>query len=376
MIKYVGFLVWLYSKSTGREPAGFIYVNLSALENQSPILKPSSDTLHLSLNMNQKTLARLHAKKQQVKNYLRQHPDFAQNMHERLKVELTYASNAIEGNTLSRQETALVLEKGIAVPGKKLRELTEATNHAEALERVLAHEKNHTQISEADILNIHQHILKGIDDKNAGVYRRAPVRILGSKTVLPNALKVPQLMSELIRRLQQTDQPPERVAAELHYKLVTIHPFIDGNGRTARLLFNRVLLSAGYPVTVIAPEDRLTYLKVSEQAQTGGNSEPYYLFMRKAIEKSLDLCLKQAPMTTTATPKPERRLQIGVLAKQCGEPVSSIRFRTQEGLLPVAAYSPGGYALYHPECIEKVKQIRRLQTDERLTISEIKLRLQ
>jgi len=208
------------------------------------------------------------------------------------------------------------------------------------------------------------------------VYRRDPVRILGSKTILPNALKVPQLISELVRRLQETDQAPERVAAELHYKLVTIHPFIDGNGRTARLLFNRVLLAAGYPVTVIAPEDRLTYLKVLEQAQTGGSSEPYYLFMRKAIEKSLDLCLTEAPLTTTSTTKPEKRLQIGALAKECGEPVSAIRFRTQEGLLPIEAYSPGGYALYHPDCIEKVKKIRRLQTDERLTINEIRERLQ
>ena len=206
------------------------------------------------------------------------------------------------------------------------------------------------------------------------MYRRDPVRILGSKTILPNALKVPQLMSELIHRLQQTDQAPERVAAELHYKLVTIHPFIDGNGRTARLIFNRVLLAAGYPVTVIAPENRLTYLKVLEEAQTGGSSEPYYLFMRKAMEKSLDLCLKQAPMTAKA--KPVKRLQIGALAKQCGEPVSSIRFRTQEGLLPVEGYSSGGYALYHPDCIEKVKKIRSLQTNERLTISEIRERLQ
>ena len=324
--------------------------------------------------MNQKILVRLHAKKQQVQDYLCQHPDFAQNLHERLKVELTYTSNAIEGNTLSRQETALVLEKGIAVPGKQLRELTEATNHAQALERVLTHPQNHRQITEADILHLHQQILKGIDDKNAGVYRRDPVRILGSKTILPNALKVPQLMSELILRLQQTDQAPERVAAELHYRLVTIHPFIDGNGRTARLLFNRVLLSAGYPVTVIAPEDRLAYLKVLEEAQTGGNSEPYYLFMRKAIEKSLDLCLKQAPIT--APSKPEKRLQIGALAKQCGETVSAIRFRTQEGLLPVEGYSPGGYALYHPDCIEKVKKIRSLQTHERLTINEIRERLQ
>ena len=110
--------------------------------------------------MNQKILARLQAKKEQVKNYLRQHPDFALNLHERLKVELTYTSNAIEGNTLSRQETALVIEKGLAVPGKQLRELTEATNHAEALERVLAQKKKHNQMSEADILNLHQLILK------------------------------------------------------------------------------------------------------------------------------------------------------------------------------------------------------------------------
>jgi len=110
--------------------------------------------------MNQKILARLQAKKEQVKNYLRQHPDFAQNLHDRLKVELTYTSNAIEGNTLSRQETALVIEKGLAVPGKQLRELTEATNHAEALERVLAQKKKHNQMSEADILNLHQLILK------------------------------------------------------------------------------------------------------------------------------------------------------------------------------------------------------------------------
>jgi len=97
--------------------------------------------------------------------------------------------------------------------------------------------------------------------------------------------------------------------------------------------------------------------------------------MRKAIEKSLDLCLRQAPLIAVANPKTVKRLQIGAIAKQCGEPVSAIRFRTQEGLLPVEAYSPGGYALYHPDCIEKVKKIRSLQTNERLTISEIREKL-
>lgn len=218
--------------------------------------------------------------------------DLIQNLIAWFRVELTYSSNALEGNTLTRQETALVIEKGITIGGKKLQEHLEATNHAKAFDWVMqCVQSNPASITEKDILTIHDIVLTGIDDHNAGHYRAIAVRISGSMTILPNYAKVPDLMAEYVAWLNGADLHPVELAAQAHYKLVTIHPFVDGNGRTARLLMNLILMMHGYPPAVISVDDRLIYLRALEKAQTGGSQDDYLQLIARAVEHSLDIYL-------------------------------------------------------------------------------------
>lgn len=149
-----------------------------------------------------------------------------------------------------------------------------------------------TDLTEREILNIHQLILQKIDDSNAGRYRNIPVRISGSTVKLPNALKVSELMTEFMNWLHTTGEHPIKIAVDAHYKFVSIHPFTDGNGRTARLLMNLLLMQDGYPPALIRKEDRKDYLNSLEKAQLGGTVDDYYKLMFEAVDRSLDIYLE------------------------------------------------------------------------------------
>ena len=304
-------------------------------------------------------------------------PDtLVRNLDDWFRVELTYTSNAIEGNTLTRRETALVVEKGLTVGGKSLTEHLEAVNHAHALNWVKEQVKRKpSSLTEKDILHIHDIILKGIDDANAGHYRSVPVRISGSAVVLPNPRKVPDLMQNFVEWLKQSsDLHPVELAAEAHYRLVTIHPFVDGNGRTARLLMNMILLMTGYPAAIIRKRDRLAYIGSLEKAQLGGSKDDYLKIIEKAVDRSLDIYLKAANGEDAEQPESDMLLKIGELAKQTGESNSTIRHWTKEGLLEVAEVTEAGYQLYTPDMAHRIKQIHALK-EQRLTLQEIKERL-
>ena len=292
------------------------------------------------------------------------------NIDDWLKIELTYTSNAIEGNTLSRQETALVVEKGLTVEGKTLKEHQEAINHAEAWELVKRMAKTIKKITVNDILGIHQQILNKIDDQNAGRFRSGSVRIAGSTVVLPNALKVPDLVDELVKWLNSAIGNPGTIAAKVHYRLVSIHPFVDGNGRTARLLMNLILLQAGYPPAIIMKEERLKYLNSLEKAQLGGSSNDYFNLIYTAIDRTFDLYSEAVGKRTKSSPG--KVLKIGELSKLTGESVATVRFWTKSGLLPLAGHTPGGYQLYPFQAVDRIKLIRKLQAEKRLTIAELK----
>ncbi len=241
---------------------------------------------------------KLTQKKQQLDSYRPLDNNLVKNLEEWFRIELTYSSNAIEGNTLSRQETALVVEKGLTIGGKTLVEHLEATNHAAALDWVKQQvNRKPEQISEKDILKIHELILSAIDKENAGFYRNIAVRISGSVVVLPNPLKVPDLMNEFLFWLTKKHKlHPVELAAEAHYRLVTIHPFVDGNGRTARLLMNLILLMEGYPPAIISPNDRLSYINSLEKAQLANgedNSKNDHLeLIANSVDQSLEIYLK------------------------------------------------------------------------------------
>ncbi len=304
-------------------------------------------------------------------------PDMlVRNLDDWFRVELTYTSNAIEGNTLTRQETVLVVEKGLTVGGKTLIEHLEATNHAHALDWIKGQIKRKpTNLSEKDILHIHDIILKGIDDHNSGHYRSVPVRISGSAVVLPNPQKIPDLMAAFSDWLAKNQGlHPVELAAEVHYRLVTIHPFVDGNGRTARLLMNMILLMSGYPAAIIRKRDRLAYIESLEKAQLGGPKDDYFKIISKAVDRSLDIYLKAVRGEEADPVENDEFMKVGELAKQVGQSNSTIRHWTKEGLLSVAEVTAVGYQLYAPEMIERIKKIHNLKK-QRFTLQEIKEKL-
>lgn len=226
-------------------------------------------------------------------NSLRPLPkELIQNLNEWFNIELAYNSNAIEGNTLSKSETQIVIEKGLTISGKSLKEHLEAINHSFALKFIeeISKEKN---ISLNDILHIHNLILKGIDNTNAGTYRKIQVKISGSDVELPSPLKIPELMKQFSKWINKSKEHPVIKAANAHYELVKIHPFVDGNGRTARLLMNLILLQNEYPLAVIENSQRKEYIDSVQDADKG-NINNFYKVICNAIEKSLDTYLKSA----------------------------------------------------------------------------------
>lgn len=293
------------------------------------------------------------------------------NLAEWYRVELTYTSNAIEGNTLSRAETALVVEKGLTVGGKSIQEHLEASNHAQAWEWVKKRvEKRGSSFEGRDLLVIHQLLLQKIDDGNAGKYRNVPVRIAGSRVILPNPVKVPDLMKQYFEWLKEVPKDKIIQACEAHYRLVSIHPFADGNGRTARLVMNLLLLTYGYPPIIVRKEDRHPYLASLESAQLGGSSDTYYQLMLEGLARSLDIYL-EATGEPVSTKTGDKLLKVGGLAQLSGESVATIRHWTKMGLLPVSGYTKGDYQLYKPSLIKVISHIRELQRGKRLSLEEI-----
>lgn len=213
-------------------------------------------------------------------------------LREHLLLEWTYHSNAIEGNTLTLSETKVVLE-GITIGGKLLREHLEVINHQEAIYYLEEIVRNQEPFSEWQIKNIHRLVLKGISDHDAGVYRLQNVLISGAKHIPPDYIKLPSEMERLIEWYDGAGalHPVER-AARLHVEFVKIHPFVDGNGRTSRLLMNLELMKHGFPPTIIRKENRLDYYQALDVAHTTGKYEAFFGLIVKAIQESLNLYMK------------------------------------------------------------------------------------
>ena len=208
------------------------------------------------------------------------------SLHDSTVLEWTYHSNAIEGNTLTLKETRVVLE-GITVGGKSMREHFEVINHREAIKWVESVVDRQEPFGERLIKSIHQLVLKNIDDENAGRYRRQNVLIAGANHRPPDHLHVPQQMEALVcKKLQQSHHPVER-AARLHVDFVGIHPFVDGNGRTARLLMNFDLMSSGYLPVIMTLDKRLAYYEALDKAHTRQDYQDFLEMVVSAEEEAL-----------------------------------------------------------------------------------------
>ena len=201
-------------------------------------------------------------------------------------VELTYTSNAIEGNTLTHRETAEVIEHGITVGGKSLREHLEAVDHYDALQWMRGLAAQASSIGEDAVCELHRRIVARSQPAIAGIYSPHPRRVAGSPVIFPNPLKVPGLMEEFGAWLSHAPSTPED-AFEAHFRLTAIHPFSDGNGRTARLLMNLVLLRGGYPPVAVRPEDRKLYLEALEQGSLSDDLQPFLNFMYERLDATL-----------------------------------------------------------------------------------------
>ncbi len=238
--------------------------------------------------MESKLLSSLAGKKKELNKFRPINTAIAKKLEEQLSLEWTYNSNAIEGNTLSLHETEVVLNHGMTIGGKSVNEHLEAINHQKGIEFLKEIINKKIDISEEVIQKIHGMILRGIDDLEAGSYRRHNVRIVGAFLIPPQSIKINNKMEELIAWYYENKYKFEIpiLAAQIHYRFVCIHPFIDGNGRVARLIMNLILMSNGYPPAIILKVDRKKYYRVLNDANQG-NEENFENFIGRSIERSL-----------------------------------------------------------------------------------------
>lgn len=216
----------------------------------------------------------------------------ADSLHEKMIIEWTYNSNAIEGNTLTLSETRVVLE-GITIGGKSVVEHLEAINHREAILFLETLVTSGETLTEWHIKNIHGLILREIDTQNAGRYRMENVVIGGTIHVPPKHYEIDGLMQNLIREYKgewRSFHPVLR-ATLLHGEFVKIHPFIDGNGRTSRLLLNFELMKYGYTPIIIKKDSRAKYYEVLDYAHTTLDYQPFLKFVADLVVESEKLWL-------------------------------------------------------------------------------------
>lgn len=213
-----------------------------------------------------------------------------------LELEYTFESNRIEGNTMTLRETDLVINEGLTISGKSMREHLEAINHQEAIAFIKDLTTKNTSLIEKEVLSIHNLILRGIHPEDAGRYRKVQVMIKGSAHMPPQPFLVAKEMEDYFiwYETNKNKLHPIVLAAEMHERLVTIHPFIDGNGRTSRLVMNLILLQNGYVIANIKGdyESRMCYYQALETAQTKNNNEDFILFVAQMEKESLERYLE------------------------------------------------------------------------------------
>ena len=278
-----------------------------------------------------------------------------EQLYKWLKSELAYTSNNIEGNTLTRKETRLVIEEDITSSSKPFVHYQEAVNHAKAFDYIIDMLKSGKKINENTVLEIHKRLLSGIDDYNAGFYRNCPVRISGSRVILPNPIKVPDLMKDFFAKYEKFDGVADII--KTHLDFVSIHPFSDGNGRCARLLMNLLLMQNGYCPIIIRPRDRKRYINSIEKAQLTGEIEDYMRFMLYRLNNSY-ITIFDIFDTKNETPQ-AKLMTIAKFAKAVELPVSTIRYWVKVGKLKPTMYTESGYMMFSHEQIKKVERMNQ-----------------
>jgi Fic family protein len=272
---------------------------MALLEERVSYLSSSNNFQLIQLSdVLQKKLEKLSESHEKWKNIKPLDPSQLIKMREYFHNSYTYESNRIEGNTLSLQETHLVINEGITIGGKSMREHFEAVNHLEAIELIDDFIKRKINFNAFYLKQIHQLILKEVNSKNAGIYRNVPVKISGSLHNPPEPFLLEKMMEDYFFFYETNKNKIHSVilAAEMHERLVTIHPFIDGNGRTARLVMNLILLQNGYTIANLKGnyEDRIKYYQALEKVQVNHENEDFYNLIIDHAQSSLDEHLQLA----------------------------------------------------------------------------------
>lgn len=265
--------------------------------------------------LDQKIKNRLEKKLKLLNSYRPLSRSAVQKIKEQFGIEMTYNSNAIEGNSLTLKETFLVVNEGITIKGKPLKDHLEAKSHQWALDYLyeLVSKNKKNTISERTIRMFHQIVIQDTDKEWAGKYRNSLVLIGGTDLKLPEAVEVPKLMSNLIKWISKNENKvyPIELASIVHHRLVAIHPFFDGNGRTSRLMMNVILMQAGFPLSVILKNDRNKYYNVLNKADKG-DLVPFVRFVAQSVERSLNIYLK---VLTPKDKSKEDYISLGKLSK-------------------------------------------------------------
>ena len=237
--------------------------------------------------INDRIHRRIVAKKNRVDRHRPLHPDLVKRLEARAMIEYTHSSNALEGNTLTLGETETVI-KGMTVGGKTIREIQEARNHPDAIQYLKQTVQDNAQITEETVRHVHRLLLDKILER-PGEYRTGMIKVPGAHFTPPKSTEIPQLVQELTNWLHMNpmEYTPVELAARFMHRLLVIHAFHDGNGRTARILLNIILMQRGYPVlTNISYRDRKLYLRALREADLG-NHEPLVNFIASSVEEAL-----------------------------------------------------------------------------------------
>ena len=318
----------------------------------------------------------------QKKNELEKLPPLNGDVEEELRktvdLELTSVGDCFDGGALTRRETEQVLFKDKVVPQRSLTEHIQALNISKAFEMIqeLA-ARTGRPVDDSDVKNIHRVIVRELDDKNGGMFRGFAMTFPTGDQPLPEPVRVQRMMDDFgmwlytVRTLH-----PVAMAAEAHLRLMSIHPFGKGNGKTARMLMNLILMKNGYPPALFSRREKKEYWQSLEAAIYNNDRTDYDKLICRAVNRALELYLKTAKKQTVDVEDESVPyfLRIGQLAKETGERVSTIRYWTTMGIIEPVGKTSADYMIYSSDVLGRIKKLKDLKA-QRYTLDEIKLRL-
>ncbi|HBO58527.1 MAG TPA: hypothetical protein DD624_01270 [Alphaproteobacteria bacterium] len=318
----------------------------------------------------------------QKKNELEKLPPLNGDVEEELRktvdLELTSVGDCFDGGALTRRETEQVLFKDKVVPQRSLTEHIQALNISKAFEMIqeLA-ARTGRPVDDSDVKNIHRVIVRELDDKNGGMFRGFAMTFPTGDQPLPEPVRVQRMMDDFgmwlytVRTLH-----PVAMAAEAHLRLMSIHPFGKGNGKTARMLMNLILMKNGYPPALFSRREKKEYWQSLESAIYNNDRTDYDKLICRAVNRALELYLKTAKKQTVDVEDESVPyfLRIGQLAKETGERVSTIRYWTTMGIIEPVGKTSADYMIYSSDVLGRIKKLKDLKA-QRYTLDEIKLRL-